>query len=171
MRGIAASVVIVMSSAGVLAADTPARPFKLEANKPVEIVCATKSVVVATDAANASNGEIKLSLLLKDPTAKPTNGSWQAVSADQGHASSFAAQKHQGKACAEACPLTATDEQIQMWAPAPKGVDQLAEGEVLLLAILKIASMELRASTFNGKQIEALETGTCTARTSRSETK
>ncbi len=137
-------------------------PFKLELNKPIEIVCTTKSVVVATDAAKASNGEIKLSLLLKDAAAKPPSGSWRIVSADRSHGGSFAAPLHHGKSCAEACPLRmAADDQIQLWSPAPKGVDQLADKEILLLAVVKTKTLDLRASTFNGRQIEALEEGTC----------
>lgn len=136
--------------------------LKLEPNKPIELVCKTKSVVVATDAASASNGEIKLSLLLKDATAKPPSGSWRIISADGSHGGSFAAPAHQGKSCADACPLTtAAGDQIQLWSPVPKGVDQLSDSEVLLLAVVKTKSLDLRASTFKGKQIEALEEGTC----------
>lgn len=49
---------------------------------------------------------------------------------------------------------------IQLWAPAPKLLDALKEGEVLLLAVIR-ADATLRASTFKGPQIEALEEGRC----------
>ncbi len=139
-----------------------AEPLKLVPNKPIELICSTRSVVVADEGANASNGEIKLSLVLKDAGAKPPSGAWRAVSTDPGHGGSFAAIAHQGKACADSCPLLVPDDaQIQLWSPAPKGVDQLADKEMLLLAVVKPLSLDLRATTFNGKQIEALEQGKC----------
>jgi hypothetical protein len=50
---------------------------------------------------------------------------------------------------------------VELWAPAPKGIDALQVGERLLIAIVKADTLALRASTFSGKEIESLEEGTC----------
>ena len=41
-----------------------AEPLKFEAGKPLEIVCETKAFLVATNAANATSGEVRLKLEL-----------------------------------------------------------------------------------------------------------
>jgi hypothetical protein len=153
--------VLLLMPGAALAADDAARPaLLLQLAKPVEITCATKSVVVKTNAANATTGEVKLVLLLKDETAKPATGAWRIASVGDQHTGSFG--RREAKACAEACPLTvAVDGNIELWAPARKGISQLAEGELLFLAVLKSKTLDLRATTFSGKEIEALEEGTC----------
>lgn len=133
--------------------------LELEAGKPLEIVCTSKSVVVATDAANATNGGFRVRLHLTGSAADRA-GIWTPVSADAAHAGSFAAM--QVKTCAAGCPLIyETGGDVQLWAPAPKGVDKLAPDEILLLAVIKTGSWQLKASTFRGQQIEALESGSC----------
>jgi hypothetical protein len=156
-----ASALMILMPVAAQAADAPSPPaLKLAVAKPIEIVCATKSVVVKTDAANATTGELKLSLLLKDETAKPPSGAWRIVSVSEQHAGSLG--KREAKACAEACPLSiGADGNIELWSPAPKGLTQLADGEMLLLAVVKPATLDLRATTFSGKEIESLEEGTC----------
>ncbi|MEQ1671202.1 MAG: hypothetical protein ABL893_10120, partial [Hyphomicrobium sp.] len=49
----------------------------------------------------------------------------------------------------------------QLWAPAPKALDKLAAEEALLLAVIKADTLSLKASSFRGQAIEALESGTC----------
>ncbi len=134
--------------------------LKLESAKPIELVCVTKSVVVAPNAANATNGNLRLVLVLKDAAAKPQTGAWRIAAVDAAHTGSLG--QREGKACAEACPLTvAADDNIELWSPAPKGIGELADGERLLLAVVKTRSLDLRATTFSGKQIESLEEGSC----------
>jgi hypothetical protein len=134
--------------------------LKLEVAKPVEISCFTKSVVVKTNAANATTGELKLTLLLKDTASKPAKGAWRIASVAGQHTGSLG--QREAKTCAEACPLTiAVDGNIELWAPSRKAIDQLADGEMLLLAVIKSDSLDLRATTFSGKEIESLEEGTC----------
>lgn len=142
------------------AATEPPASLTLQPDKPVQFDCATKSVVVATNAANATTGQLRLSVLLKDPAAKPQKGIWRVVHVEPGHAGSLG--QREAKTCAEACPLTvAVDGHIELWSPAPKGIDQLGENERLLLAVIKKDSLALRATTFSGKQIESLEEGHC----------
>ena len=132
----------------------------LALQKPIEIECRSKAVVVAENAAAATQGMIRLSLLLKDAAATPKSGSWKVVSSDPAHTGSFA--RALAITCQEACPLTQpSDDQVQLWAPAPKGVDKLAEKERLTLAVIKTKSLELRASTFEGQAIDALEEAVC----------
>jgi hypothetical protein len=143
------------------AAPCSADPLKLEPGKPAEIACDTKSVVVATDAANATSGNIRLKLEVVQggDAAKPA-GTWSVIAVDAAHKGSFAAREKE--ACAKGCPLAVgPDGAVQIWAPGPKALASLADGEALLLAVIKPATLALRASTFRGKDIEALEEGTC----------
>jgi hypothetical protein len=98
---------------------------------------------------------------LKDTAGRTPTGAWRIAFVDGAHAGSLG--QREAKTCAESCPLTvAADGNVELWSPAPKGIDKLAEGELLLLGVLKAATLELRATTFNGKQIESLEEGRCT---------
>ncbi len=144
-----------------LAADPAAPPaLTLVAATPIEITCATKSVVVKANAANATTGELKLSLLLKDGAVKPPSGAWRIASVTEQHIGSLG--KREAKTCAEACPLTvAADGNIELWSPARKGITQLADGEMLLVAVVNAKTLNLRATTFSGKEIESLEEGHC----------
>ncbi len=135
---------------------SPGASLALAPGKAVEIACEGKAVVVATDAPLATTGSLRLSLVADDAT----RGRWRIVSVDAGHAGSLG--HREAKSCAEGCPLmVAGTDQIQLWSPAPKALDQLADKEMLLIAVLKTATLDLRATTFNGKQIEALEEGKC----------
>lgn len=160
MTKFAAALLVLMPGAAV-AADAPLVPaLKLDVAKPVELTCETKSVVVASNAANATTGELKLSLVLKDVASKPPAGAWRIVAVSDQHLGSLG--KREAKACAEACPLTVgADGNIELWSPAPKSITELKEGEMLLLAVVKAKSLDLRATTFSGKEIEALEEGSC----------
>lgn len=142
-------------------ASAPARAaeFKLEPGKSIELACETKSVVVATDAAKATNGKLRLKLERSAGEALPSSGTWRIVAVDADHKGSLG--HAQAKTCEAGCPLSiAAEDQIQLWAPAAKGLDKLAEGEPLMLAVVK-ADGKLRVSTFRGPQIEALEEGSC----------
>ena len=141
-----------------VAASALADPLKLEPGKPLEVSCETKSVVVATDAANATSGAIKLKL---EPAAdSPKSGTWTILSTDDRHKGSFAAANRE--TCAKGCPMTiSAANEAQLWAPEAKTIDKLKDGESLLIAVIKPDTFALRASTFRGKDIEALEEGQC----------
>lgn len=135
-----------------------ADPLKLQPGKPIELICDTKSVVVATDAADATSG--KLTLALEADTDGTKSGSWRIVSVDEAHKGSFAGSRRER--CAKGCPITiAAGGDIQLWQPEPKSLDKLGDGESLLIAVIKPDGLALRASTFRGKDIEALEGGQC----------
>lgn len=136
-----------------------AEPLQLTAGTPVMVVCETRAVVVATGAPAATSGTFKVRLesLEGTPVAK---GTWTVVEIEQGHKGSFGAT--QKEPCATGCPLdVAAKGAIQLWAPAQKSLDKLGDGETLLIAVIKPEGAELRASFFRGKEIEALEEGTC----------
>ncbi|OYW52687.1 MAG: hypothetical protein B7Z29_18535 [Hyphomicrobium sp. 12-62-95] len=156
-----ATALMIMVPVAAQAADAPALPaLTLVVAKPVELMCRTKSVVVKTDAANATTGELKFSLVLKNEATKPPSGAWRIVSVADAHAGSLG--HREAKVCAEACPLTVgADGNIELWSPAPKSITELKEGEMLLLAVVKSKTLDLRATTFSGKEIEALEEGSC----------
>lgn len=150
------------------AADPPSPPvtapapadgatITLEPGTAVAIACDTRAVVVADGAPAATRGTIRLAL--ERTAAAAAAGRWTPASADPGHTGSFAARER--AACASGCPLTlAPNGEIQLWAPAAKSLDTVKEGETLLLAIIR-ADRALRASTFRGQSIEALEEGPC----------
>lgn len=163
-RSASALVLLSLAAAMPAGAEEPApdtgTALKLEVAKPVDITCETKSVVVKENAANATTGALRLTLLLKDSAAKPAKGAWRIAAVDDRHTGSLG--QREAKTCAEACPLSvAADGNIELWSPAPKGIDKLADGEMLLLAVIKSKSLDLRATTFSGKEIESLEEGTC----------
>lgn len=136
----------------------PAAPLLLAPGNSADVECDTKSVLVATDAANASNGALTLRLTrAADPDA--AKGTWRIVSVSEGHKASLGVL--QASACAGGCPIAFGEKDVQLWAPAPKSVQELGADELLMLAVLKVATLDLKASTFRGQQIEALESGAC----------
>lgn len=143
----------------------PAASIALVPGKPTDVTCETKSVVVATDAANATAGVIRLQLALDGApegsvVPDPALGTWRVLDVAAAHKGAFAAA--QREVCKDGCPLSRQSSgEIQLWAPRPNGLERLGENDVLLLAVIKPGSSELRASTFRGKQIEALEEGRC----------
>ncbi len=159
-----AVVVLALAAAEARAEATPSAPpsavpaLALGPGKPVEIACTTKSVVVATGAANATSGNLTLKLELAAADG-PAKGTWSILSVSPTHRGSLATL--QAETCAKGCPLALGETDVQLWAPAPKGVVELGADELLMLAVLKTASLELKVSTFRGQQIEALESGTC----------
>lgn len=151
---------VVGAGSGIAAEPPPAAlaPLLLEPGKPVEISCRTKAVVVATNAANATSGGLRLKLVTTADSSGAA-GTWTIVAVDDAHKGSLAAL--QAKACANGCPVIyEKGADVQLWAPMPKGIDKLGPDEILLLAVLK-PGLQLKASTFRGQQIEALESGTC----------
>ncbi|MBL8565679.1 MAG: hypothetical protein JNM89_08185 [Hyphomicrobiaceae bacterium] len=164
-RSATVALAIVLSATLSRAAEPPAKPvvsqqaLALAPGVPVQIACATKSVVVATGAANATSGNLMLKLELA--AEGETKGLWSILAVDPNHKGSLATM--QAETCANGCPLALGEADVQLWAPAPKGVVELGADELLMLAVLKTASLELKVSTFRGQQIEALESGTCRA--------
>lgn len=145
--------------AALAAAGLGAEPITLTADAPVHLVCETKSIGFAKDAASASRGTLglKLVLLSAGPTSK---GRWMPASVDDRHTGSLAFS--QRDTCANGCPLAiAANGELQLWSPAPRSLEGLKDDESLLIAVVRADGATLRASTFRGKQIEALEEGTC----------
>jgi hypothetical protein len=134
-----------------------AEPFKLEPGKAVTLTCQTQSIVVKDDGPAPTKGAITLRLEVKDPATAST---WTPLTADDIHKGAFATAFK--TTCASGCPMTVpTNGEPQLWAPAPKSLDKLGDDEVLLLAVIKPETLGLKASTFRGHAIEALENGTC----------
>lgn len=156
MRRLAMTLAVVAPAGVGAETPPPVAALALAPGKAVELACAGKAFVVATNAPQATTGSLRLSLVAEDAS----RGRWRIVSVDAGHTGSLG--HREAKSCAEGCPLVvAGTDQIQLWSPAPKALDQLADAEMLLIAVVKTATLDLRATTFNGKQIEALEEGRC----------
>lgn len=166
-----------------------AGPLKLDAAKPVTLTCQTQAIVVKDNGPAPTKGKVELRLELKSaspeakvpegqsavsnapeaktPDSKPESksveaaGSWSPVSADEAHKGAFADTLK--TACAPGCPMTVSASgDAQLWAPAPKALDKLGPEEALLLAVIKADTLSLKASSFRGPSIEALESGMCT---------
>ena len=98
-----------------------------------------------------------LRLELKEPASA---SAWTPVSAGDAHQGAFATAFK--TTCAAGCPMTMpANGYFQLWAPTPKSLDKLGDDDVLLLAVIKPETLSLKASTFRGHAIEALENGTC----------
>lgn len=142
-----------------LATAAAAEPLKLEAGKPLTLTCQTQSIVIKDNGPAPTRGAVTLRLDLASAT--PASGTWTPVTADEAHKGAFAA--NQKSLCASGCPMTLpANGEPQLWAPQPKSLDKLGADEILLLAVLKPDTLTLKASTFRGQSIEALENGTCT---------
>ncbi len=145
-------------AATLTVADAQADTLKVEAGKPFELTCETRAVVVATGAANATTGTIALKISPAADNAR--KGTWTVTDAGKAHSGGFATR--QKEACAKGCPFDVSAKgETQLWAPGPKSLDRLAEDESLLIAVIKPKGLALRASSFRGKDIEALEEGQC----------
>lgn len=137
---------------------SPPSAIRLVVGTPVEVSCETQAVVVAEGAPDATRGALSLRLELTDAAPQST-GKWSVIGVDSVHRGSLAAVNR--KACTAGCPLTlGSNGDIQLWAPAVKSIQALESGEVLLLAVVR-SDEALRASTFKGQAIEALEEGHC----------
>ncbi len=140
-----------------LTAPAAAEPLKLEVGKPVTLLCQTQSIVVKDDGPAPSKGAVTLQLEIKEPASA---SAWTPVSAGEAHKGAFATTFK--TTCASGCPMTIpANGELQLWAPSPKSLDKLGDDEVLLLAVIKPDTLSLKASTFRGQAIEALENGTC----------
>lgn len=134
-----------------------AEPLKLELGKAVTLTCQTQSIVIKDNGPAPTKGSVTLRLEVKEPASAST---WTPVSTDDAHKGAFANAFK--TTCASGCPMTiSANGELQLWAPAPKSLDKLGDDEVLLLAVIKPDTLSLKASTFRGQAIEALENGTC----------
>jgi hypothetical protein len=134
-----------------------AEPLKLDFGKPVILTCQTQSIVVKDDGPAPSKGAVTLRLEVKEPATAST---WTPVSVADAHKGAFASAFK--TTCAMGCPMTVpASGEPQLWVPAAKSIDKLGPDEVLLLAVIKPDTLSLKASTFRGQSIEALESGTC----------
>lgn len=113
-----------------------------------------------------TGGTIRLTLTRKaaeasaDPLANAPVGTWRVSGNAEAHAASIA--KLVMETCANGCPFTLSSKgEAMLWAPAPKSLDKLGEGETLTIAVLKPEPLSVSISTFRGRDIVALEKGAC----------
>jgi hypothetical protein len=168
MTGRSRYISLVTGLALILPLPAQADKLSLTPGQPVAVACQTRAVVVAESGAKASSGGFALTLALakregrgaEDAAQNAGAGTWVVRSADANHNGSFALL--QREQCRDGCPLTlGRDGAAQLWWPGPKVLDQQGDQDVLVLAVLDGGTLRLKASTFRGKQIEALEEGQC----------
>jgi hypothetical protein len=148
---------LAFAAALSIAGPAASEPLKLETGKPVTLTCQTQSIVVKDNGPAPTKGAVTLRLEIKEPASSST---WTPVSVDDAHKGAFANAFK--TTCAHGCPMTMpANGEPQLWAPAAKSIDKLDADEVLLLAVIKPDTLTLKASTFRGQSIEALESGTC----------
>lgn len=161
MRRRAARAGGLLFAAGVAAGPTaPAdAAIVLAPGVTITLDCSTQSVVVAPTAAT-SNGIVRLALTPGEGTVA---GTWTIVRVADTHSASFA--RAQETACKAGCELmTGAGGRLELWAPK-RAAPGANGGASLTLAVLDMASLDLKASTFAGGDLSALETGTCTQAT------
>lgn len=124
-----------------------------------ELTCETSAVVLDANPFEASQGQIALKILEK--TEGDAAGTWSVANVAADHGSSFAVAAKTN--CTEGCPVTrGKDGAWQLWSPEPMGLTQIPEGTTLVIVSLDPQSLELKASSFRGKELAALERGPCT---------
>lgn len=156
IRRLAIVGVLLTPSVGVHGAG--AEPLKLEVGKTVTLACQSQSIVIRDNGPAPTKGGVTLRL---ERNATGDSASWTPLTADDVHKGAFAVAHK--SACASGCPLlVSASGELQLWAPTPKSLDKLGADDVLFLAVIKPDGLSLKASTFRGQSIEALENGTCT---------
>ncbi len=141
-----------------------AGPSAVRAGERV-LSCETNAVNFETNPFAASKGRIDLVLTDGNREGEGEGGNkiagtWKVTRVDDGHTSSFA--KTTTDDCAAGCPFTTgKDKAVQLWAPKPLALSQLADGQLLVLASFDPVSREIKVSSFRDKQMAALERGTC----------
>ncbi|MCB1519961.1 MAG: hypothetical protein KDJ37_05220 [Hyphomicrobiaceae bacterium] len=160
-------------SSGPNATGDPATP---KASQPTvtAYTCATEAFGMDFNPFRRTIGSIAVTL--EDPPPEPTGAGaatgsggaavasrplrWRVAAIGGGHDASIAELLK--KTCAASCPATrAEDGSLQLWAPAPKSVAELSDDEMLTLAVLRLDKLDIKISTFRGREIVALEKGTC----------
>lgn len=128
--------------------------------------CATEAIGMDFTPFKKTSGTIRLTLTRKaadaaaDPAPNAPAGTWRVSGNGETHVASIA--KLLKEACAPDCPLTLSVKgEAMLWSPAPRSLDKLGEGELLTIAVMKPEPLTVSISTFRGRDIVALEKGTC----------
>lgn len=128
--------------------------------------CATEAIGMDFTPFKKTSGTIRLTLTRKtaeasaDPAPGAPLGTWRVSNNGETHVASIA--KLLSHACANECPLTLSGKgEAMLWSPAPRSLDKLGESEMLTIAVVKPVPLSISISTFRGRDIVALEKGTC----------
>lgn len=135
----------------------------LALDKRTVLTCDTEAFGMDFNPFKKTNGTIQLDL---KPSASPSDakspvvGTWYVKSSNTGHVASIATLL--AEICIDGCPITRSPGgRPLLWAPAPKALDDVGETETLTIAALKSKPLSVSISTFRGRDIVALEKGTC----------
>ncbi len=130
--------------------------------------CATEAIGMDFTPFKKTGGTIRLTLTRNAAQASGARapnelvGTWRVSGNVQTHVASIA--KLLTQTCAQGCPFTLPfkeKEEAMLWAPAPKSLDRLGDSETLTIAVLRSDPLSVSISTFRGRDIVALEKGTC----------
>lgn len=135
----------------------------LDLSQPVSISCDTSAVKLDTSPFGASQGTIVINVRLDDDTDSKGPGRWKLLEIASEHDASFIGKTRDN--CQPDCPMTqGKDGMLQLWSPKPLALNQLADGTALTLVTIDAKSLELKASTFQNKELAGLERGECKVR-------
>jgi hypothetical protein len=137
-----------------------AEPLTLTPGEPVELVCATRAVLLAPTEATTS-GTVRLKL--EAAAGGEAAGRWSVLDFDVGHKGSFAGREQ--VRCASGCPLK-TGKRLELWAPRIAGAKALTSDGPLVVAAIDPMTLKLNATTIIvepvvGEMVSALEEGQC----------
>lgn len=146
--------VLVPGSAIAAGGAVPAEPAKA-----VVLRCATGAFGMDFTPFKKTDGNIRVTIMVEAPAA---TGRWQVAALGDGHAASIATLL--AGRCDGGCPATRDEKGgYQLWAPAPKALQQLADDEMLTIGVVAPDLKDIKISTFRGRDIVALEKGECSS--------
>lgn len=128
--------------------------------------CDTEAIGMDFTPFKKTNGLIQITVK-REPQGSAANaspntpaGTWQVSGKREVHVASILKLVHE--TCANGCPFTLSGKgEVMLWAPLPKPLDKLSEAETLTIAVIKPEPLSISISTFRGREIVALEKGTC----------
>jgi hypothetical protein len=134
--------------------------LKLERDRPEEVVCATRAIVVAEQQFKATRGELKVSIVVTSAGEASLEGAWRIMAIEAGHSASLGAVH--AESCRSGCPLHGRrGGKVELWAPGRLAPAQIPVGQVLVVAAIDIVRLTFHATHLKGNELYALEQGQC----------
>lgn len=130
--------------------------------------CVTEAIGMDFAPFKKTNGTIRFTISRNaavagqptDPKANAPDGTWRVSGNGETHVASIT--KLAAETCANGCPLTLSEKgEAMLWAPGPMPLEKLGEVETLTIAVVRPQPLSVSISTFRGRDIVALEKGTC----------
>ncbi|MEM1372194.1 MAG: hypothetical protein AAGG72_08225, partial [Pseudomonadota bacterium] len=138
----------------------------------VRLTCATSALAMGEAPFKQSKGDFTVRLRFSTRENADRQGVWFIDAVDDAHAFSFT-RGIASKLCTKGCVArlaTGPDpagtagekrQQLEMWAPDPRGVETLKEDQKLAIATVKVPDLSVRISVFEGRKPLVFEQGAC----------